>query len=277
LQIKLTDTGLDKVTLDIHQKDPKPIASEVTDNIMLHFIGSICPSGQPGSMKCMKAFGAEYFISGEKSKSITDLMWYPAWMVPAVNDDKATFEYRDCTLYFNWPESMELPKIDEVAYKKHDPHGAEPEDMCDVHIEVTKPDLPDEARGTPTDSNIEGEEAEAEEDPVTIYWTVTIPCLVPKDEFIGKRDVPITRPRWTHEVQKVTKKKCLTEAASDADPEPISLKKASSMMGAQASRSMVDRMSLQARTPAPAGKAAVAGATAGLSKDLTKRAKHLLK
>jgi hypothetical protein len=41
---------LSRIRLDTAQKDPKPVASEVTDDIVLHFVGAICPAGLPGSI-----------------------------------------------------------------------------------------------------------------------------------------------------------------------------------------------------------------------------------
>jgi hypothetical protein len=177
-------------------------------------------------------------------------------MVPVVSAEKASFEYSTVTLYFSWPEGLEIPDVDLKFYKDHDEDAGQTGDRCDVHIEIER-------------SEPLGEDEE-DTDPTSIYWTVQVPALVPKDSTIGKTNVAITRPPLDAEVQKF-KKKLVGESNAS---EPFSLKKAATLMGAQAVRAQASRSELQG-----AGKQAEQNLPlpAGMSKDIAKRAKHLLK
>jgi hypothetical protein len=132
LQVQMSDRGLRHVKIDVRQQNPKPIASEVVQEIALHFTGPICTGGLPGTMHCMNAFGTDYYISGDKLKSATDIMLYPAWMVPIVADDKATFEYDMVTTYFNWPSGIETPTVDQEALDSFGPRSENPDGISDV-------------------------------------------------------------------------------------------------------------------------------------------------
>jgi hypothetical protein len=261
VQVKVADRGLSHIMLDTTQKDPKPVASEVVEGIALHFVGSICTAGLPGSIKCMRAFGTDYFISGDKCKSVTDPIFDPAWMVQVVSAEKATFEFEMCTVYFNWPEGMELPDFDEKFYKDHEPevHNV----SCDVRVEIERKDPLDDG--------------DDDTDPITIYWVMTIPALVPKPEYLSQKGVIITRPPLDAEVPKFSKKR--VQSSGEEVVSAISVKKAVSMLGVQAARAQAERAVLQCTAKGGKGDPSLpeVQSAAKLCKDLSKRAKHLLK
>jgi hypothetical protein len=188
----MQDTGLENLKYDIMVTNPTLIATEVTKDMRLHLAGAVSIMSAPGSIGLTEAFGIKFYTSGTGFRGPTTECCVPAWSVPVVSDEDATFEYTIQEVEFFMPE----------CHGPWEAAGYKPSD-CGHRFKPTV--------------TIKGAAVGAGGD---ISWPLSIVTLTPKAEYIGKKDVQVTRPVIS-ELEVVKTAKATKIAAKHTPPPPL--------------------------------------------------------
>ena len=213
LRATLNDRDLKDIVINMGDKDAAPIAREVSEGTCLQYIGNITFTPAVGSIECAQAWGMPYYIHGNAFKTTSSSMVFPAWSVPLVAENLATFSVQKKVVYFNWPSDIPHP-----AHAEQQLSGDhEVLNFCQVRV------------------------ANGDDDSLMIYWPIEVPVLVPKKEYIGRTDVAITRGSALPGV--ITKGK-RTSKGGGALPDGCSSSTAEVCLGMAGVRAQKDRANL---------------------------------
>lgn len=158
----LQDVGTGKLEINIMEKEPVPVATEVTSSMRFHFVGTMSPTPAAGGFYAMTAFGVDYYIVGTAHKALTADVFYPAWMAKVVGDEEnATFEVKKRGSCVNWPSDVDPPAFTT--------------DNANATVIVERHVPPDE-----------------DEPERSIWWRYEIYYLAPKKKFIGATGIEVT-------------------------------------------------------------------------------------
>lgn len=97
---KLMDPSLELVKIDPFDQTSSStlVASTLPQGFCLYFVGDVSLIKRVGSYKVCTAFGQEWFIDGEKHRSLGGTLCEPAWMAKSVPAAKATLNVSFATV-----------------------------------------------------------------------------------------------------------------------------------------------------------------------------------
>ena len=168
------------IQIDVENKSLQPVASVLPEDMHLIFAGRVSHQQVKVCLKVCTIKGIDFFVHGSEHNSINSMCIVPAWTVPCAKPSNKTASLTKESAAGG--ESLEMKYV--VGEFLWDPSTL----TCTRSVDGVSP--------------IEG----------TVKFDLSIPCLVPHANYVGKSDVTLMRILSREEVeQQKVMKSCVSE------------------------------------------------------------------